>query len=122
MLADVRERAPEEACGLLAGKVTRVLQVFAITNELHSPVRFRMDPQEQWTAFEEIEKLGLELLAIYHSHPGGPAGLSPTDLAEAAYPGAIYLVWAPANSRWQCRGFVIPETGESVQEVPVIIE
>ncbi len=40
----------------------------------------------------DFEDAGLELLAIYHSHPRGPATPSETDVARAFYPEAIYLI------------------------------
>ena len=76
-----------------------------ITNELHSPVRFRMDPAEQLQAFLQFESQGLDLLAIYHSHPNGPPHPSPTDIAEFTYPGVLYLILSPGPSGWQVREF-----------------
>ena len=35
---------------------------------------------------------GEELFAIYHSHPHAPATPSATDLQQAAYPTALYLI------------------------------
>jgi len=64
-------------------------------------------PQEQVRIFLSLEKLGWDLLAIYHSHPNGPDHPSPTDLAEAAYPETVYLIWFPREGEWACRGFFI---------------
>ena len=119
MRADVRERAPEEACGLIAGRDNAAREVIPVTNALHSPVRYRMDPQEQLAAFNRIEELDLEIIAIYHSHPGGPDHPSPTDVAEAFYPEAVYLIWFRSEQDWDCRGFTISE--EKVEEVPIYI-
>ncbi len=119
MLADVSARTPEEACGLVAGRARRAERVYRVSNALHSPVRFRLDPAEQIHIFLEIEKLGLELVAIYHSHPNGPAIPSPTDVAESAYPETINLIWSAADGKWHCRGFII-QNGE-VAEVPIEI-
>ena len=96
-----------------------MIVVHPVTNILHSPVRYRMDPQEQLRAFQEIDEAGLELLAIYHSHPNGPEEPSPTDIAEAYYPEVVYLIWSLASGNWQCRGFkikkgVITETPLSI--------
>jgi proteasome lid subunit RPN8/RPN11 len=107
MEADVAARAPQEACGLVAGEGQRSVQVFPVTNVLHSRVRFQMDPEEQWAAFQAMEARSLELLAIYHSHPGGPAAPSPLDVAQAAYPGVIHLIWSLAQGEWTCRGYQI---------------
>jgi proteasome lid subunit RPN8/RPN11 len=107
MLADVNSRPNEEACGLLGGCNARVLEVFPVTNALHSPERYRMDPSEQVHIFVELERRGWDLLAIYHSHPAGPPTPSPTDITEAAYPEAIHLIWSQQAGKWDCHGFII---------------
>lgn len=109
MLEDVVKRAPEEACGLLAGKDNRVNLVISVTNELHSDIRFRMDPVEQLKAFQLFEEQGLDMLGIYHSHPNGPSIPSQTDITEAYYPDVIHLIWSPISGHWICKGFHIIE-------------
>lgn len=110
---------PNEACGLLGGRAGQVLAVYPIRNELASPVAYRMDPAEQLAAFLALETAGWELTGIYHSHPRGPAEPSPTDLAQAYYPEALYLICSPTGAPgvWQGRAFQL-EAGHSV-EVPV---
>jgi proteasome lid subunit RPN8/RPN11 len=102
---------PEEACGMVGGRATspfyQAVEVIPISNELHSSQRFRMDPHEQLHAFMTFEENGLELVAIYHSHPSGPEGPSSTDIAEAYYPDTIQLIWRPVGDQWRCRGFLI---------------
>jgi proteasome lid subunit RPN8/RPN11 len=91
---------PEEACGLLGGALgadgtARAVLAMPVENILHSPVRFRMEPLAQLRAMQAIEAAGLDLLAIFHSHPNGPQKPSPTDLAEFAYPGVLSLILFP---------------------------
>lgn len=112
--------SPEEACGLLAGQGSRVEVVIPVTNELHSQVRYRMDPAEQVKAFLEIERQGWELIGIYHSHPAGPDVPSQTDKAEAFYPDCVYFILSGQAGGWQYRGFFI--RNDRVIEVPVGIE
>lgn len=119
MRADVQARLPQEACGLVGGLHGRALQVYPVDNALHSPVRYRMEPDDQVRIFLSLEKLGWELLAIYHSHPAGPDHPSPTDLAEAAYPEAVYLIWFPRQGEWACTGFLIQD-GE-YSEISILI-
>jgi proteasome lid subunit RPN8/RPN11 len=107
MRADAAARFPQEACGLVAGVERRALEVFAISNVLNSPLRFRMDPQEQWQVFKEIDERSWELLAIYHSHPSGPAGLSAIDIAEAYYPDVVHIVWFKDAGEWLYRAFTL---------------
>ena len=109
MQQEVQARLPEEACGALLGRNGQAQQAVAVTNMLHSPVRFRMEPREQVRLFQRMEAEGLELLAVYHSHPAGPPTPSPTDTAEAYYPGVVQLVWSQAAGGWICRGFLIQD-------------
>lgn len=125
MLAHVRACLPEEACGILGGRRGRdrvtVKQVFVLENELRSPVRFRIHPREQLRAFQQLEKSGMELVGIWHSHPRGPGELSATDLAEAAYPEAALLVWFPSSqpeSGWKVRAFFT--AAGQVEEVTIV--
>jgi proteasome lid subunit RPN8/RPN11 len=119
MRAEVESRAPEEACGLLAGSQGLVRKVFLIDNTLHSPTRFRMDPVQQWQAFQQIEQNGWELFGIFHSHPQGPESPSDTDLAEAFYPDVVHLIWSRAEGEWRCRGFYFQD--KQICQVRVIL-
>ena len=99
MIQQALAEHPNECCGLLAGlsagqegKDSRVTQIYKMTNTQHSPVNYLMDPREQFVAFKEIRKKGLELLAIYHSHPNTQAYPSKTDVRLAYYPEAAYLI------------------------------
>jgi proteasome lid subunit RPN8/RPN11 len=104
MLEHVQRCLPEEGCGLLGGRGLRARLALPIENALHSRSRFRMAAQAQLDGMLKLETLGLELTAIWHSHPGGPPGPSATDLADAAYPEAAYLIWSPKPD-WSCHGF-----------------
>lgn len=117
MVTEATTYAPEEVCGLLAGKHGHTLEVILTTNLLHSPVRFRMDPQEQFQAFQIIEQRGWDLLAIFHSHPHGPATPSPTDIKESYYPDVVTLILSREGDEWVCRGFNI--SNNEVEEVSI---
>lgn len=119
MLEDVIRRAPEEACGIVAGRNMQASHLYVVTNELHSQVAFRMHPQEQISVFLDLERQELEMLAIYHSHPSGPKVPSETDLAEFAYPGVFSLIWYPQNNTWDCRAYLI--TNRSYVETGVML-
>jgi proteasome lid subunit RPN8/RPN11 len=92
VLAQARDEAPLECCGLLLGGGRRVERVFRGTNLDRSPVTYNMDPQELFRAHREMEAQGLDLVAIYHSHPRTRAYPSSTDVAKATYPDAVYLI------------------------------
>ena len=106
MRRHVTAQAPLEACGLLAGKQDAVETVLRVRNADQSPVRFRMDAQEQYNAFEWIDANSLDLVGIFHSHPTGPETVSPTDIAEAAYE-VVHVIWSRTKRIWNARGFWI---------------
>ena len=116
MQRHVAEQAPLEACGLLVGKKDSVETVLKVRNAAQSPVRFRMDAQEQYNALMWIEDSDLDLVGIYHSHPSGPETVSATDIAEAAYD-AVHVIWSRIGQTWSARGFWI-EAGK-VTEVTI---
>ncbi len=122
MVAHANHCLPEEACGVIGGIDDLARLVLPVENELHSPVRFRMAPGSQLKAFEEMDKIEVELLGIFHSHPTGPAVPSPTDIAEFYYPGTVVIILSPAPDGkaadstvengvffdgWQIKGFLI---------------
>ena len=120
ILAHLTACLPEEGCGLLGGELdgqgqADIRAVIPVENSLHSPVRFRMDPAAQLQAFNRLDEQGLELLAIFHSHPNGPDSPSITDLTEFAYPGVLTLIFSPLDLNaqpdnpacWQCKSYRI---------------
>ena len=108
---------PLEGCGLMAGRNGVVQSIYQVTNRLNSPVAFEMDPSEQLAAMLDIEDRGLEFLAIYHSHPHGPATLSSVDIKTNYYPETVQVIvsWSDPNHA-TTRAFRIH--GGEVSEVP----
>jgi proteasome lid subunit RPN8/RPN11 len=88
----VRE-LPNEACGLIASRDGRAVQVFAMRNADASPVSYQLDPKEQLCVFGKLKREGLDLFGIYHCHTHSDAQPSGTDRQLAFDP----------NSRFQRR-------------------
>jgi proteasome lid subunit RPN8/RPN11 len=120
MKADVSARTSEEACGLVLGEDNYSKLVIPVTNILHNPFRFRMDPAEELNAFLLAEKEGWEILAVYHSHPHGINHPSATDFDELAFPEIIYLIWYQAAGLWQCSAYLMHADADS-EQVQIII-
>jgi [CysO sulfur-carrier protein]-S-L-cysteine hydrolase len=119
MLQHINTCLPEEACGLIGGKEEQAILVIPIENEFHSPVRFRMRPEEQLKAFLAFEQNGLDLIGIYHSHPTGPDFPSEIDCSEFAYPGTAYLIWSLRDVEWKVCGYQMD--AEQIIKIPVIV-
>lgn len=119
MLRHVRSCLPHEACGFLAGVEGQVQQVLPVTNELRSPVQFRMRPQEQLGAMLSVDQSGQELLAVYHSHPQGPDRPSERDLMEVTFADCAQVIWWPDREVWRCRAFDLRHPG--IREIPILL-
>ena len=91
---------PNEACGILAGKAGRVEKVYVMTNARPGPGSYEMDPEEQFRVLKDIRREGLEMIGMFHSHPGGRAYPSAVDVEKAYWPGmqaanypeAVYVI------------------------------
>jgi proteasome lid subunit RPN8/RPN11 len=93
MVAHAREELPNECCGMIAGVDGVATAVHRVANAAASPLRYEMDPQEQYDVWKAIESGGKELLAIYHSHTKSAAYPSQTDVNQAvAWPDQIYVI------------------------------
>ena len=79
-----------------------------------------MDPRQQVEGLLHLEREDFELVGIYHSHPCGPASPSESDVKEAAYYEAAFLIWSKSDGDWQCNAFALLP-GE-VREIPILIE
>jgi proteasome lid subunit RPN8/RPN11 len=88
-----RADAPNEACGVLAGTDGVVSRVIPLRNAAAEPqTRYLLDPATLVRTWAEIENAGLSLIGFYHSHPRGDPVPSPTDIREATYPDAVYVI------------------------------
>jgi proteasome lid subunit RPN8/RPN11 len=81
---------PNETCGILAGRYSRVEIVYSMTNAKPGPTYYEMHPGEQFRVMKDIRDKGLAMVGIYHSHPSGPAYPSRVDVEKAYWPGTLY--------------------------------
>lgn len=121
MIAHARETFPLECCGLLAGRDGQVIRVYRGYNVDQSPYTYRLDDRQLLQFLREMDREGLEVVGIYHSHTSSEATPSRTDVARAFYPEAVYVIISlqqPDSPR--VRGFRIVDG--SVSEEDVIVQ
>lgn len=102
IIAHAREGRVQEAeiCGVLLGRDSYPTELMRVHNVDPTPrVRYYMDPQGLFRVMQRMEQEGLDLVAIYHSHPHTQAYPSETDRRNAhddqgnpLYPGTIYII------------------------------
>ena len=125
MVAHLRAERPNEGCGLLGSKDGAVVKVFRMTNASASPVRYSLDPQQQFAVYRKLDEAGWELGGVFHSHTHTDAYPSPTDVRLASED-VPYVIVSLAEEPPSIRAFRIikenwfDDTGDIV-EVPVSI-
>ncbi len=121
MLAQAVAELPNECCGLLAGRIEgektaqprigRVVRRYALINEAASPREYLSEPRSLLAADRDMRRLGLDILAIYHSHPTSEPVPSPTDLERSYYgPGVVNLIISLKTGEPRVRGWWLTET------------
>lgn len=93
ILSHAKSEAPNECCGFLAGRDGIVEKAIPLVNELASPIEYTASAASLFAAFKAMRAEGLELLAVYHSHPTSHAVPSRRDLNEWTY-GDVAMVIA----------------------------
>ena len=77
---------------------------------------YELDPLAQVNAFEEIDRLSLKLLGVYHSHPNHPCYPSELDIQQAFYPDTAFFIISLSDfHQLQIKAFRI-EKGEVLEE------
>jgi proteasome lid subunit RPN8/RPN11 len=92
-----RGEDPNEACGVIIGdryaaEGGRALRFEAARNKAASPYLYEIDPDDLLRLTIETDDAGKVFWAIVHSHTHTPARPSPTDIRQAFYPDALYIL------------------------------
>jgi len=125
MIAYCKEGRPNEACGILGAADGEVVKIFRMSNAAGSPVRYSLDPTEQFAVYKTLDERGWDLGGVFHSHTHTEAYPSPTDIRLASED-VPYVIVSLATEPPAVRAFRISkaswtdETGE-VEEVAVVI-
>jgi len=95
MIEHARQAAPAECCGLIGGiHQDRAKTLYPLRNVTANPeLGYEAAPEDLFAAQRQMREYGEELLAIYHSHPRAvDPSPSETDVRQAYYPSATYLI------------------------------
>jgi proteasome lid subunit RPN8/RPN11 len=128
MVAHCIEGMPNEACGFIAGTDGVATKLYPMTNAAASPVFYRPDDREMLAALRDMESNGVDVASIFHSHVATRAYPSPTDIREAHYPDAVFVIVSfEDRDNPYAKGYLIHKkdwrdaTGD-VEEVELIVE
>jgi proteasome lid subunit RPN8/RPN11 len=113
---------------MIATRDGEAVAVHPVRNEFASPLRYKMDPQEQYRVWDEIESSGCEVGVIYHSHTRSDPIPSQTDInlarteetGEPLWPGTLYLIVGVKSAEDDLRLWSI--VGDQVEQVELQVE
>ena len=115
-----RRDAPDECCGVVSARDGAAVGVHALENTAHSPYRFEVGA-DLVGVMEEIDEAGLELAAIYHSHPRTEPVPSQTDINfSGPWPGTEWIIVGLGTPEPVVRSFLIADG--TAREVELLVE
>jgi [CysO sulfur-carrier protein]-S-L-cysteine hydrolase len=117
MVAHCLTGLPDEACGLLVGTYggEEASHLFPTRNAAASALIYEIDPKEMLGVDRAAQKLGADIMGVFHSHTHTDAYPSPTDVAQALDPGWHYVLVSLRDTHPVVRSYAIVD-GEITEE------
>ncbi len=119
---------PAEACGLIGGAIEGdrkvAIQLVPLANQRSASARNRylIDPESFRRAQEKLDRDGLEVIGVYHSHPDHPPAPSTFD-REHAWPWLSYVIVAVTSGRaGELQSWVLSDDRGTFHDEALIIE
>ncbi len=107
IIQHARAEAPNECCGMVASENGRAVEVYPAVNAAASPLRYEIEPADQYRIEMAIDDAGRDLGAIYHSHTRSEPYPSQTDVNLAFHPHALYVIVGLASDEPDVRAYRI---------------
>jgi proteasome lid subunit RPN8/RPN11 len=117
LINTAKDALPNECCAFLLGehnddgKVTTILRMRNIDE---SPVSFSIDPAELLNAYVLADTKGMEITAIFHSHPA-KASPSSTDIKYMKINPVAWVIYSTTEN--EIRAFVYEN--EDIKEIGI---
>jgi proteasome lid subunit RPN8/RPN11 len=115
-----KDALPNESCAFLLGDnndCEKVATIIPMRNIDNSPVSFSIDPDELLNAYNLAYSKGMEVCAIFHSHPA-KASPSSIDIKYMQINPVIWLIYS--TTEYEIRAFV-HEDNDVIREIAINI-
>ena len=121
------EGFPEEACGLIAGKIDADMEptgvvgaVYPTRNADASSRTYTVDSRDLLWAMRDAEAHSIELVGVFHSHTHTDAFPSATDIRQAFEPHWVYVLVSLKAAEPVLRAYRVRDG--QVAEIPVVVD
>ena len=109
LVKHARNNTPNESCAILFGRIENdhftVKDVFLTKNIQDSPVNFTISNEDLIKGYEEAEKRNLDVVGIFHSHPGSSAYPSLTDQKYMEINPVPWIIFSNKNNEFKAYVF-----------------
>jgi [CysO sulfur-carrier protein]-S-L-cysteine hydrolase len=112
-----KDALPNESCAFLLGHNDKVAKILPMRNIDESPVTFSIEPAELLHAYNLAESKGMQVIAIFHSHPAKPWPSS-TDIKFMEINPVVWVIYSTTES--QLKAFVYDDD-ELIKEIDITI-
>jgi proteasome lid subunit RPN8/RPN11 len=107
---------PNESCAFLLGHNDNVKEILKVRNSDESPVTFRIESADLLHTYYLAESKGMQVIAIFHSHPTNPWPSS-TDVKFMEINPVVWVIYSTTDD--QLRAFIYDD--DLVKEVHIRI-
>jgi proteasome lid subunit RPN8/RPN11 len=83
---------------------------YPLVNALASPTRYESEPRSLFDAVRDMRRRGLDILAVYHSHPTSPPLPSRLDRELNYGPDVVHFIVSLSTEPPTVRGWWLTET------------
>src|ERR671915_1912419 len=112
-----KDALPNESCAFLLGHNDGVAEILPMRNIDDSPVTFSIEPTELIYAYNLAETKGMDVIAIFHSHPA-KAWPSSTDVKFMEINPVVWVIYSTTEN--QLKAFVY-DGDDFIKEIDIRI-
>ena len=111
-----KDSLPNESCAFLLGHNDKVKEILEVRNSDQSPLTFRIESKDLLHAYYLAESKGMQVIAIFHSHPTKPWPSS-TDVKFMEINPVVWVIYSTTDG--QLKAFIYND--DLVKEVHIRI-
>ena len=121
MIGQAYDCYPEEACGLLVGRLrsARVARFVPCENITHSGKVYTIEPRALLRAERDAEADGMEVIGVMHSHTHTEPYPSETDVEQAPDPTWHYVIVSLKREAPESRSYLL--ANGTITEEPIAV-
>lgn len=122
LISHARACLPEEACAILVGVTdadTHVIrEIIPLENIDHSPIGFSVYGAQLIQAYRHADRLGIDVIGVFHSHPSSAAVPSLKDRRYMEINAVVWPIYSVVDDAM--RAWIYSDDAQ-ITEIPIII-